>query len=299
MPLFPDNNTPLSSKYSADLTPVTPFMGAQHSPDRAELVIFGMPYDGTCSFRPGTRFGPPAIRAVSDGIETYCPVLDRDLEDVRYYDAGDLILPPGDRDKSLDLIYQMACQVYESRQIPAALGGEHLLTLPLIKAAHLYNKDLVVVQFDAHMDLRNHYLGVSLSHATVMRRVCDFMLPSRILQVGQRSGTREEYVFSRSHGLLRSSETRPEEIVKWVADRPVYVTVDLDVLDPSILPGTGTPEPGGVTFQLLQDWLAAFRSCQVTGFDVMELSPHWDPTHVSSIVSAKVLRTLLLATAKR
>jgi agmatinase len=273
-------------------------MAAMPTPDGAEIVIFGCPFDGTCSFRPGTRFGPPAVRAVSDGLETYCPELDRDLEDVRFFDAGDLALPPGDKTKTLELIYEMACNVHESGQIPAAIGGEHLLTLPLVQAALRYHPELVIVQFDAHMDLRNQYLGVELSHATVMRRICDRIPPSRILQVGQRSGTREEFGFSLSHNLLRSSKTVPSEIAQWVAGRPLYVTVDLDVLDPSILPGTGTPEPGGVGFITLQHWLIGLKDCHWVGWDAMELSPHLDPTHVSSIVSAKVVRTMLLASAK-
>lgn len=273
---------------------MTPFMGAQPDSDGAKIVLFGCPYDGTCSFRPGTRFGPAAIRAVSEGIETYCPVTRSDLADRAYYDAGDLNLPPGDKDKSLDMIYQMACQVYEKRQKPGAFGGEHLLTLPLVKAGLRYNKDLVVVQFDAHMDLRNEYLGTSLSHATVMRRLCDIMLPERILQVGQRSGTREEYDFSESHGILRSSEVSPEEIRDWVGGRPLYVTVDLDVLDPSIFPGTGTPEPGGVSFNMLQNWLIGLNGCNWVGWDIMELSPHYDPSQVSSIVAAKIARTMII-----
>ncbi|MBI5058504.1 agmatinase [candidate division KSB1 bacterium] len=273
-------------------------MGAQATAVGAETVLFGCPYDGTCSFRPGTRFGPPAIRAVSDGLETYCPELDRDLDDIKFFDAGDLILPPGDRDKTLEMTYQMACQVHAGGQIAAALGGEHLLSLPLGRAAARHHPELVMIQFDAHMDLRNQYLGVELSHATVMRRICDVVSPSRILQVGQRSGTREEYEFSRSHNLLRSSEISPYEIAQWVAGRPLYVTVDLDVLDPAILPGTGTPEAGGVSFQTLQSWLIGLKDCNWVGWDAMELSPQLDPTHVSSIVSAKVVRTLLLASSK-
>jgi agmatinase len=280
--------------YSDNLQTVSPYMGAQAHTAGAKVVLFGCPYDGTCSFRPGTRFGPPALRAVSEGLETYCPVLRADLNDVAYFDAGDLILPPGDKEKSLELTYQMACQIYENGQIPGAFGGEHLLTLPLVRAALRYNKDLVVVQFDAHMDLRNEYLGVSLSHATVMRRVCDIMLPERILQVGQRSGTREEYEFSESHEILRPSETSPAEIRDWVGSLPVYVTVDLDVLDPAILPGTGTPEPGGVSFNALQNWLVGLRGCRWVGWDIMELSPHYDPSNVSAIVAAKTARTMIL-----
>ncbi len=287
-----------ASVFTQELQRVAVFMGAQENFDSAQVILFGCPYDGTTSFRPGARFGPPAIRNVSDGLETYCPILDKDLEEVRFHDAGDLVLPPGDRDRALEMIYQMACQVLDRRQIPAALGGEHLLTLPLLRAAIERFPDLCVVQFDAHMDLRNEYLGVTLSHATVMRRVAELVQKECILQVGQRSGTREEFALSRKSGFLRSSATPGAAIREWVGDRPLYVTVDLDVLDPSVLPGTGTPEPGGVDYQTLQNWIVSLAGCRWIGWDVMELSPVFDPTQVSSVVSAKIVRTLLLSSTK-
>ena len=284
---------------SLELTRVTPFMAARPDIDSAKVVLFGCPFDGTSSYRPGSRFGPASIRAVSDGIETYCPILDADLEDVEFADAGDLLLPFGDIGKALDLTYQMAKRLYGNGQIPAALGGEHLLTLPLYRAAVESHPDVVIVQFDAHLDMRNKYLDVSLSHATVMRRISDIVEPSHILQVGQRSGTREEFALSQSLGILRGSETTPESIRKWVGTHPLYVTVDLDVLDPSVLPGTGTPEPGGVSFSTLQAWLNGLAGCRWVGWDVMELSPMLDASQVSSVVSAKIVRTMLLACMTR
>jgi agmatinase len=271
------------------------FMGATTEQEGAQVVMFGCPYDGTCSFRPGTRFGPPAIRNASDGIETYCPILNRDLEDVKFADMGDLPLPPGDKESVIAMTYQMAKKVHDRRQIPAALGGEHLLSLPLIRATKEAYPDLAIVQFDAHLDLRNKYLGVELSHATVMRRVTEFVDSSHILQVGPRSGTREEFKLSQTLGILRDTKITGEEIKQWVGKRPLYVTVDLDVLDPSIFPGTGTPEPGGVTFSHLQSWIVGLADCKWVGWDVVELSPDYDPTNVSSIVSAKIVRTLLLS----
>jgi agmatinase len=280
-----------------DMIRTTMFMGAQAEQSGAKVVLFGCPYDGTCSFRPGTRFGPAAIREVSEGIETYCPILNRDLEDLVFADLGDLPLPPGDKEKSLELVYAMARQVIANGQISAALGGEHLLSLPLIRAAVEAFPDVCVVHFDAHLDMRNNYLGVELSHATVMRRVMDVIKPSHLLQVGQRSGTREEFAWSTGLGILRSDEIEPSELRQWVSDRPVYVTVDLDVLDPSILPGTGTPEPGGVSFKQLQGWLIGLSGCKWVGWDVVELSPQFDPSQVSSVVSAKIVRTMLLSCA--
>lgn len=269
-------------------------MGAQTSLEGARLALFGLPYDGTCSFRPGTRFGPAAIRNVSDGIETYCPVCDADLEDLHFADIGDLILPPGDKTETLRLIEQAAGELYVKGVIPAGLGGEHLVTLPLVKAAYQHCPDLVLVQFDAHLDLRDDYLGTPLSHATVMRRISEFVKPSRILQIGPRSGTREEFETAKKLGTYRPESFTPQALRDWVGERPVYVTLDLDVLDSAILPGTGTPEPGGVSFVTLQSWIRALADCKWIGWDVVELSPDYDASHVSSIVSSKLVRTLIL-----
>lgn len=270
-------------------------MGASESLEGARLALFGMPYDGTCSFRPGTRFGPAAIRNISDGIETYCPVADRDLVDVQFADLGDLILPPGDKLESLQIIEKAAGELYNRGVLPAGLGGEHLVSLPLVKAAFERFPDAVLVQFDAHLDLRDDYLGTKLSHATVMRRIMEFVNPSQILQIGPRSGPREEFEVAKKFGTYRPDSFTAAELSAWIANRPVYVTLDLDVLDPSILPGTGTPEPGGVSFTTLQSWIVALTGVKWVGWDVVELSPDYDPSHVSSVVSSKVVRSMILA----
>jgi agmatinase len=275
-----------------------PFLASRDS-ENTDLVLFGCPFDGTVSYRPGARFGPAAIRAVSDVLETYDPELGLDLEDVSFSDAGDLILPPGDVRASLEAIYRMAVFCCESRQIPAALGGEHLISLPVIQAICTKYPDLVIVHFDAHMDMRDNYLGVELSHATVMRRVTEILKPSHILQVGQRSGIRNEFENAKALGTLRSANVTATEIRNWVGERPLYVTVDLDVLDPSVFPGTGTPEPGGVSFNCLQEWLGGLASCHWVGWDVVELSPSHDPTQISSIAAAKIVRTMILASTAK
>jgi len=278
-----------------ELIPTTRFLASRESANDSRVILFGLPFDGTTSFRPGARFGPAATREASDGLETWCPVMNRDLEEVAFSDVGDMPLPPGDTAGAIAKIYQMAQQVHVNGQIPAAIGGEHLLSFPLVRAAHERFSDLVVIQFDAHMDLRNNYLGVKLSHACVMRRISEIVDPSRILQVGQRSGTREEYQLAEPFENPRSTMISAELLQQWVGDRPLYVTVDLDVLDPSVLPGTGTPEPGGVSFSRLQSWIAGLASCKWIGWDVVELAPNLDPSSVSSIVSAKIVRTMLLA----
>ncbi|MBU0507931.1 agmatinase [bacterium] len=276
-----------------------PFLAANSNPESAELVLFGWPFDGTCSFRAGTRFGPGAIREASEVLESYCPVARRDLEDVRFADVGDLPVPPGDLQTSLDMAYRMATAIRSAGQIPAVLGGEHTLSLPLIRAAHEADPNLAVIHFDAHFDLRNQYLGVETCHATVLRRVSDFIQPSHILHIGQRSGIKEEFDRSELLGNYCPASAKPEDICQWVGDRPIYVTVDLDVLDPSVLPGTGTPEPGGVSFATLQGWLQGLSSCRWRGWDVVELSPDYDRTQVSSIVAAKVTRTMIFTSTSQ
>lgn len=272
------------------------FMGADHTFEAAEWVLVGIPYDGTTTYRPGTRFGPQAIREASYGLETYSPFLDRELEEVKYTDAGDLDLPFGNRDAVLARIKQAAQEVLSHHKHWAGLGGEHLVTWPVVEAYLDVYPDLAVVHFDAHADLRDDYLGEKLSHATVMRRIVDRIGPERLAQIGIRSGPREEFMWMTRHNtLMKDPVELQEKLTRW-GPRPVFVTVDLDILDPSVLPGTGTPEPGGFTFMELEGWLTYLRNLNIVGFDVLELSPPYDPSGVSNVVAAKVVRECLLLT---
>ncbi len=278
----------------SEFIPTSLFLGARKEHEGAKVMLFGCPYDGTASYRPGARFGPAAIREASQVLETYDSRTKIDLDNCAFCDLGDLEISHGDKAGTLLQIETVARDLLTEGKIPAALGGEHLISLPLVKAAHAFFPDMVLVQFDAHLDLRDKYLDDPLSHATVIRRIADLLHPSRILQVGTRSGTLEEYEFCRE---CRNLEANADDIPRWISDRPVYVTVDLDVLDPSVFPGTGTPEPGGVSYGILEDWLLSLKGQNIIGWDVVELAPHWDPTQVSSIVAAKVVRTLVSLTA--
>lgn len=270
------------------------FMGADCPWEDAKWVLVGLPYDGTCSYRPGARFAPNAIREASWGLETYSPCLDRDLEEVRYADAGNLDLPFGNREVVLDRIHQATQWILAQRKGWIGIGGEHLITLPAIQAHLAHYPNLALLHFDAHADLRENYLGESLSHAAVMRRVIELIGPERYAQVGIRSGTREEWRWMRTHQtLLQTPGDLSRKLTLW-GGRPIFLTIDLDVLDPGIFPGTGTPEPGGLTFTELQDWLYCLKGLPIIGFDVVELSPPYDPSGVSSITAAKVIRECLL-----
>jgi agmatinase len=272
-----------------------PFLAAKEPSSATRVALFGCPYDGTSSYRPGARFGPAAIREASQVLETYEARLRCDLEERYFCDLGDVELSAGDKADALSRIGEAARKVLALRQIPAALGGEHLITLPIIEAVREHHSDLVVLQFDAHFDLRNKYLGDTLCHATVMRRVCDALNPSRILRVGARSGTLEEYEFAEKHGISCPSNGA-NEIRDWAGDRPIYITIDMDVLDPAFCPGTGTPEPGGLTYCELDNLLLQFQNLHIVGWDVVELAPHWDTSGISSVAAAKIVRTLLAIT---
>ncbi len=273
------------------------FIGCDASYQDAKAVIFGAPMDQTTSFRPGTRFGPAAIRSESFGIETYSPYQDRDLEDYSIVDMGDLELVMGNVEGSLDMIYKCSKQILSDKKIPLMIGGEHLVTLPQFKAVLERYPDVVIVHLDAHADLRTDYLGQELSHACVMRRCFDLVGKNRIYQFGIRSGERNEFALE---GIYREKFTTKtfEQIAQKLAGKPVYFTLDLDVLDPSIFAGTGTPEAGGISFTELVDVITKLDRLNVVGMDVNELAPHYDASGVSTAVACKVVRELLLATIK-
>lgn len=260
------------------------------------LVVFGIPYDGTVSYRPGTRFGPMDIRENIDGIETYSPYMDDDMTNYNICDMGDLELPFGNREKVLDIIKEETKIILKDGKIPLGLGGEHLVSFPIVEALSEKYKNLAIIHFDAHADLRDDYLGEKLSHATVIRRIYDILGDKSIFQFGIRSGTKEEFEFAKDHCKTEkfSSQTF-SEVVDDLGDRPIYLTIDLDVLDPSIFPGTGTPEPGGLTFNELSKCIKAASKLNIVGCDIVELSPKLDSSGVSTITACKVLREVLLA----
>ncbi len=266
------------------------FLAAESSYAESLAVIIGLPLDITSSFRPGTRFAPQSIRDCSWGLETYSPRLDRDLEDFKISDVGDLSLPQGNLDEALETIQGYLATVIGDKKFPILLGGEHLISLPVVKELARHHRNLAVIQLDAHADFRQEYLGDALSHATVMRRIADMLGGENIFQLGIRSGTREEMRAVRALGSL----TTVAETLRRTAERPIYLTVDLDLLDPAISPGVGAPEPGGLTFDECIDLISQLSPLDVKGFDVVELSPPYDPTQQSAMAAAKLVRELIL-----
>ena len=277
---------------------VETFIGCEGSYEESKIVLFGAPFDSTTSFRPGARFGSAAMRHESFGLETYSPYQDKDLTDYAVFDSGDIELCFGSAEMALADIEARAQEILEDDKLPLLIGGEHLVTLGSVRAVLKKYPDMHIIHFDAHADLRQDYLGATLSHACVLRRCHDLMGDGRIHQFCIRSGDREEFQFAGEHtDMHRFSFDGLEELVEKLKAEgtPVYFTIDLDCLDPSVFPGTGTPEAGGVTF--LQLIHAVFTVCtaNVVAADVNELAPMLDVSGVSTATACKVLRELLLA----
>jgi len=263
------------------------YMGSRGEGEPTRITVLGCPLDATSAFRAGTKFAPESIRKASWTLETYSPYLKQDLDDVMFYDAGDLELRPGDLEYSLELIGSAVTETVGKGKKILALGGEHLVTYPIVKAMKAYFRDMVIVHFDAHCDLRDEYEGQKLSHATVMKRVKELGV-AEILQVGIRSGTRREF----EEALLVDS---PASLAARLnRNVPVYLSFDMDVLDPSLVAGVTTPEPGGLMFHEVVEYLAVFRGMHLIGADIVELSPDYDTTFVSSISASKIAREMLM-----
>lgn len=268
--------------------------------EEADTVLFGAPFDSTTSYRPGTRFGSRAARSESYGLESYSSYQDRDLLDSSVFDSGGIELPFGDCAKALSMIEERAAAILEADKRPFMIGGEHLVTLGAVRAAAERYPDLHIIHFDAHADLRDDYLGQKLSHACVLRRCHDMLGDGRIFQFGIRSGDREEFAWGKDH--VSTNKFNFEGLaacVEALKGKPVYLTVDLDVLDPSVFPGTGTPEPGGVSFDALREAVTLVcANANIVACDVNELSPHYDQSGISTAAACKVIREMLLAMQK-
>jgi agmatinase len=276
------------------------FIGFEDNYEESKAVLFGAPFDGTTSFKPGARFAPPAMRQDSWAIESYSPYFDSDLEDLKLFDYGDLELPFGDKKNALRMIQEHVQKIIDANKIPIMIGGEHLVSLAPVKALSKKYDDLHIIHFDAHTDLREDYLGEALSHATVIRRIYDQLGDGKVNQFCIRSGLKEEFEWAKKHTHLEKfTYNTLASCVKRLKDKPVYITIDLDVLDPSVMPGTGTPEPGGIDFHDMMNIIKELSNLNnVVGMDVVELSPKYDASGISTAVACKTLRELVLATVK-
>ncbi|MCP3033489.1 agmatinase [Halobacillus sp. A1] len=279
------------------------FIMSRATEEDAQAVIYGMPMDYTVSFRPGSRFGPNRIREASIGLEEYSPYLDRHLEDIAYHDAGDLLFPFGNAQKSLDIIEDYIQELLGKGKFPIGLGGEHLVSWPVIKAFHETLSNLKIIHIDAHADLREEYEGEVLSHSTPIRKACELLGPENVYSFGIRSGMREEFQYAKESGMhmYRYEVLEPlKRVLPELAGDNVYVTIDIDVLDPAFAPGTGTAEAGGISSKEL---LAAIHEIagsdvNVVGCDLVEVAPAYDPTEQTAIAASKFIREMLLGFVK-
>ncbi len=269
----------------------------------ADVILYGMPMDWTVSFRPGSRFGPNRIREASLGLEEYSPYMDKHLEEVNYFDAGDIPLPFGNPQRSLDMIQDYVKKILDLGKFPLGMGGEHLVTVPIIKAVYEKYPNMALIHIDAHADLREEYEGEELSHSTPVRKACDLIGPNNVYSFGIRSGMREEFQFAKESGMHMSKFEVAEplkEILPTLAGRPVYVTIDIDVLDPAYAPGTGTAEAGGISSKELLQAIQYIAQSDVTviGADLVEVAPVYDPTEKTPIAASKFIREMLLGWVK-
>lgn len=271
------------------------FIGCDCEYSEAKIVLFGAPYDSTTSFRPGARFGCKAIRSESFGLETYSPYQNDELTEKKVFDSGDLELVFGNAHTALGQIEERTRTILNDGKLPFMVGGEHLVTLGSFRAVQKKYPDVSIIHFDAHADLRADYLGEQMSHASVLRRCHELVGDGRIFQFGIRSGDREEFVWGKDHVQTRMFDFEGlDQVVAQLGDRPVYFTLDLDVLDPSVFPGTGTPEAGGVSFMQLLNACLKLRGLNIVGLDVNELAPAYDISGVSTAVAGKIIRELLI-----
>ena len=265
------------------------FIGSMDDYNSSDIVLLGMPYDCTCSNRAGARFAPQQIRVESVGIETYSPYFDLDISDLKFFDAGDLEFPFGNAEKMLHIIEKNTDCIYKDKKKILGIGGEHLVTLGEIKAIKKHYKNLAVIQFDAHTDLRKEYLGETLTHAGVMYQISSIIGFENIAQVGIRSGEKDEFQLMQKHNSLKKSPLELDDF----KNKDIFITIDLDILDPSLMSGVGTPEAGGFTYNELIGWLKYLKDFNIVGIDIVELAPDIDSTKVSTATACKLIRECL------
>ncbi len=271
-----------------------PFMGLEcEGPPQAQIV--GFPYEATSSFRFGSRQAPDAIREYAESLETYSPYQRRDLEDMAVADLGNIaleqsgILFPG----HLEMLREH-CAALKKQAFTLFLGGEHTSTLAFISEEDVEKPGFLLLVMDAHLDLRDTYEGIQYSHATWLRRALEWLGPDRVLILGARSGTREEFRLARANGLLLSSPYNILDALEERRPRRIHVSLDIDVLDPSIAPGTGNPEPMGWQMKDILYVLERLRPWNVISADLVEYSPPHDPGGVTGVVAAFLVREMLL-----
>ena len=278
------------------------YMGSQREIKNCSIGIFGVNYDGTTSFRSGTRFGPSAIRNVSQSLETFCPILEKDLSNIGYVDFGSLIIDLDNTESVINRVSLATKLLIKNNLKPLILGGEHSITTGVIETLVKKYPDLVIIQLDAHADLRDSYMNNKNSHACTMQRCIEKLPNKEIFQIGIRSGTKEEFQKMRENNQLIDLKKGDKNLLlsrlEKIKELPIYLTIDVDWFDPSLLSGTGTPEPGGFFWDDFEMIIKTLNKFNLIGADIVELAPEIDISGVSSIVAAKVARSLIMTLYK-
>lgn len=266
-----------------------PFMA---SSEDGPYAILGVPFDMTTTYRPGTRFAPSAIREASYGLEEYDILGNRDLRDIKFFDRGDLIILASP-ERAINEIKEAIISLVKDDIKPIILGGEHLISYPVVELLSR-NKDLYVIILDAHADMRDEYNGLRLSHATTARRISEVVPQDRLFQFGIRSGSREEAEYYMDTNIFHSFEPPDDGFFNFMKGKEVYLSIDIDVVDPAFAPGTGTPEPCGWSSQDVISFIKKLKGIRLAGADVVEVSPLLDPSGITSILAARIVREILL-----
>ena len=281
-----------------------PFTGISSAYDKSRFVFFGVPYDKTSTYKAGSRFAPGALRDVSANMELYSVRSKVDLEQVAVHDWGDVDIVEN-LVETLGRVKSVCSELLDSNKIPIMAGGEHSITKA---AADILPEDTGLLSFDAHLDLRDEFLGERLSHATFMRRVSEKLGSNHIMEVGIRAFSTPELDFARKSGvtMITPQDLRETGISK-TAQRirgflsgfsQSYVTVDIDVLDPAFAPGVGNPEPDGISTDELLTLVDASMQKNTVGFDLVEVSPQLDSGQTAA-VGVKVIFEAIAALSTR
>ena len=272
------------------------FLEASDNP-HSDIWIVGIPFDGTASYKSGARFAPDAIRRASQGIESYSPYLNADLTDIKAYDYGNMEISFSSPEKTIEEINEFYSVVIKKRKKICTFGGEHSITYPIVKAMLKEYPDLKLIHLDAHADMRNEYGGNKYSHASVIKRILEIIDKNNYYGYGIRSGLKNSFriLNSLKHFHPFRSLNKLDEIKFPIAkSEPVYITLDMDILDPSYFPGTGAPEPAGLTTRELLNFILKLDGLNIVGFDIVELCPSCDPSGISETTASFFARELLL-----
>jgi len=280
------------------VSPSPVFSGIQRTFEEAKYVVLGAPYDSTSTYRSGARFAPLAIREASLNIETHSFRTNMDIEDLTIHDVGDLHIA-GEVDETLKRLELVTKDLLDAKKMPVVIGGEHTITLGVMRN---FGENVTLVSFDAHLDLRNEYMGLTTSHTTFMRRINEQVKPHKILEIGTRAVCKEELDYAKKSGsqFLTVQQIRRDgvdettkKIDALLADcEKIYLTIDVDVLDPAFAPAVQNPEPDGLDMRLFLDLLGKVCDHQIVAFDLVEVAPHYDKG-VTAIQAAKTIFEVL------